>query len=600
MFPYNLYPYTNFQELNLDYLLTHVKALEEAIKKLDPSADVEAIIREMIDNGEFGDIVDETLLADKVNKHATKVYAIGYYNNTGSVNTMDCLVVVLDGKVLVIDSGAEPIAAEHPAVTLMTSLGITKVDYFYMSHYHEDHAGGFTKLVSGIDCTGATAFLAKAPSNIYDTAAVVAAYNSVIATCAGNAIQVVYPSEGEDFKLTEKEHITFYNTDPSLYYSDVPYNYNNCSLCAALYSSGTPFWFDGDLQESGQSYLVTQDIPTCIGKKISHHGTSADGDGAYFRKIAPYGIFATDAYGRSTDGATDDLLSSWGFEPTWAEHNSVPIFSTSAAPNYIMVFEFGDRLLRPLTPRYKLERIGHRNTSSASVVRGYTAAAKTKTLTELLDLMELTAYLEFNVETSWSCCPSIMRDGCFVQIWKNCSANTQNTYAEVDGLEFAYVTFTPHKHGGKLHRMYTKESGSWSYVETHDCGSFMYRDGQTLSNDGTVITSDIDSITGQIGDDFAIVNGKLTCKAYGFYKFGLYTTNQGTVGDYYKNVMYRNRSGSRTKIEQLDNTIQFAGENYDFVSSNPTALNPDDTIEFDHQGTGNVWFRFVIEKIGFR
>lgn len=600
MYPFNLYPYTNFQELNLDYLLQAVKQLEAAVKALDPTADVEAVIQEMIDNGDFANIVDETLLKDKVNKHATKIYAVGWYNNTSSVNTMDCLIAILDGKVMVIDAGAEPVAAEHPAVTLMSSLGITKVDYIYISHYHEDHVGGFSKLVSGIDCTGAKAFIAKAPSNIYDTPAVVSAYNSVIADCASHSIQVIYPSENEDFKLTEKEHITFFNTDPTIYYSDSPYNYNDCSLCAALYSSGTPFWFDGDLQESGQAHLAATGIPTCIGKKIAHHGTSADGDSEYFRMIAPYGIFATNAYGRSTDGSSNDFLSAWSYETSWAEQNDVPVFSTSAASGYVMVFEFGDRLLRPLTPRYRNDRIGKRNTSTAAIFRAYTDIAKTKSFTELLDAMNLTEYVEFNAETTWALCPSILRDGCLVQVWKNCSANSNNSRAEGDGLEFAYVTFSPHKHGGKIYRMYTKESGSWSYVETHEPGAFMFRDGQTLSNDGTTITSDIDTITSQIGDSFAIESGKLTCKDYGFYEFGLYTTNQGTVGDHYFNAMYRNRSGTRTKIAQLDNNINYSGENYEYAGSNPIALNPGDTIEFDHNGTGNVWFRFMVKKIGFR
>lgn len=600
MFPYTLYPYTNFQELNLDYLLTQVKALEAAIKALDPTADIEAVIQEMIDSGEFADIVSETLLAQKVNKHATKVYAVGWYNNSSSVNTMDCLVVLLDEKVLVIDTGATPTADEHPAVTLLNDLGISKVDFIYMSHYHEDHAGGFAKLVNGIDCSGAIAFLAKAPSGIYDTPAVVAAYNNVIALCAANSIRVVYPNEAADYKLTEKEHITFYNTDPTRYYSDVPYNYNDTSMCAALYSSGTPFWFDGDLQESGQAFLATQDIPTCIGKKIAHHGTSADGYAEYFRKIAPVAIFATNAYGRSTDGSSNDFLSAWSFETSWADQNGVPVFSTSAAPGYVMAFEFGDRLLRPLTPRYRNNRIGKRNTSTAAIFRAYTDVARTKTLTELLDAMSLTEYVEFNTETTWALCPSILRDGCLVQIWKNCSANSNNSRAESDGLEFAYVTFTPHKHGGKLMRMYTKENGSWSYAETHEPGAWMFRDGETLSNDGTEIYSDISSITVQLGDSWAIENGKLVCKDYGYYEFALYTTNQGTIGDEYNNALYRNRSGTRGKIAQLDNVINIAGENYEFVLSNPYAFNPGDTLEFRHKGTGNVWFRFSVKKIGYR
>lgn len=598
MFPYTLYPYTNFQELNLDWILQQIKGLEAAIKQLDPTVDVQAVIQEMIDNGEMANIVDETLLVDKVNRYNTHVWAVGYYSNTGNVRTMDCFVVKLYDKVLLIDAGATPTAVKHPAVDLMESLSISKVDYIYISHYHEDHVGGLGKICADIDCTGATIFLPKAPSNMYDTAQYISAYSSVISLATSNAMAIIYPNEGDSYDLTEKERIVFYNTDPSRYYGP-DYVANDTSLCAALYNYDTCVWFDGDLEKAGQTYLASL-VPTAIAKKMSHHGTTPAGDIEYFNAIAPRFSFATDAYGTSNDGTTSDLLSSWGYETTWLYHNAIPIYSTSAAPNYILEFEFGERLFRPLTPKYENHRISNRNTSSASIVQGYTAVAKTKTMEELLDLMAPSEYLEFNAATDWTLCPSSMRSGCFIQIFKNSSSNTQNAIADYDGVNWAYVIITPHAHGGHIQRVYKKESGSWSYTETSSPGSWMYRDGQTLSNDGTTITSQINTISGQLGDSFEISDGKLTCTDYGFYEVNLNTTNQGAVDDHYFNALYRNRSGSRTKIMQLDNNINYTGENYEYTGSNPIALNPGDTIEFDHNGTGNVWFRLMIKKIGYR
>ena len=600
MFPWTLYPYTNFQECNLDYLLSHVKAIEEYLKTIDPSADIEAIIQQMIDDGDFQNIVDATLLADKVNRANTKVWSVGYYSNTDSVKTMDCHIVKLLNKVLLIDAGATPTGATHPAVTLMTAEGITKVDYIYISHYHEDHVGGLAKIVAGVDCTGATIFLPKAPTSLYDTTAVINAYNAVLSIASSNAMTVIYPGEGENFTLTDNESITFFNTDPSRYYG-VDYRYNDCSLCGMLYNYKTGVFFDGDVEKAAQSYLATV-VPSCYAKKFSHHGTSASGDVDYFNRLAPRFYFGTDGYGTSNDGYTTDLLSSWGFETTYAAQNDIPIFATSCAPNYIMCFEFGERLFQAITPRYKNERISERNTSSASIVEGYTAEAKTKSIEDFLDLMDTSEYLEFNAEFStWACCPSYFRDGCFVQINKNSSANTQNALADYDGTEYAYVRLTPHKHGGFEERVYKKSGGTWTHSVSHHCGSFILRDGTSVANDGTEITSDISSITTQIGDSWAIENGQLVCKDYGYYTIYLYTTNTGTTGDLYYSIICRDRSGSLSNIVRVDNAINATGENYENAVVFGYPFNPGDIVKLKHKApSGNTWFKIQIDKAGFR
>ncbi|MBQ4119760.1 MAG: MBL fold metallo-hydrolase [Clostridia bacterium] len=92
--------------------------------------------------------------------------------------TQDIALMQIGDKNLLIDSGISDYATNYLTI-LKDTLGVTKIDYIYITHYHWDHAGGLTKIGNytknadgttsgnGIDMYNATIYLPDIPIEEY-------------------------------------------------------------------------------------------------------------------------------------------------------------------------------------------------------------------------------------------------------------------------------------------------------------------------------------------------------------------------------------------------------------------------------------------------
>ena len=67
---YEHFPYTNYQDVNIDWVLETTKRMDELANQLDTeiSEEVDAQLQEMIDDGTLGDLINNTLLVNINNK----------------------------------------------------------------------------------------------------------------------------------------------------------------------------------------------------------------------------------------------------------------------------------------------------------------------------------------------------------------------------------------------------------------------------------------------------------------------------------------------------------------------------------------------------
>lgn len=83
----------------------------------------------------------------KLSSPELKIYFPQFKGLDGKIIQGDGIVIILpDGKNIVIDGFLKP--AENKYCSFLHKLGIKKIDYLVASHYHADHIGTFSKLIS--------------------------------------------------------------------------------------------------------------------------------------------------------------------------------------------------------------------------------------------------------------------------------------------------------------------------------------------------------------------------------------------------------------------------------------------------------------------
>lgn len=558
---------------------------------------VDELLKEMIANGEFEGIVDETLLNTKVNRYKAK------FGVVGGITPQDLIVVKLFDKNLLIDCGNVGDTTQFSNVC--RELGVDKIHYVYISHYHEDHAGNFENIASVIDISGATVYCPVMPNIDYAGQLVLEHYNLVMRVCQNNGCNVVHPDEDVEYPLTVMEKIKFYNTDSTPYENDL-YKYNNCSMCAALDICGTIAWFDGDLEKDGQIVLTQKNIPcNVMVKKMSHHGTTPAGYEPYFDKLNPQYVIATNGNGVSGDGTHPNYLSAWGYETTIYDRYNVPTFATSNGKQYVIYFDVGERYFGCYSPRYMYRRISPYNTSLAFISEGYSDVAKELTMEDIIEKMP-NSYLEFHAPGDWASCPAPYTNGVHWRIWKNNSKNTQDGYGYDSNSHFALAIMTEQSGGvysedTNLVMYYkgTQTSGKWKCSVTSLTGT-----NYILVNRDNVRPSDgetnVSVREGYKGNDFAIEEGKLVCKNDGLYKVTINGGIFGSAGNTYGLRLIINRGGTKTNIQVCGGVKAIDGGNERYNNVYPVFLYRGDIISVASSGSvTSVSCRMFIENVSY-
>lgn len=590
----------------LNNVITEVNELKKIFDGLDEKikGDIYKVFQEMKESGELSDLINAVLFNDKVDRYKTQYAAIGYANTgVASENSQDFFIVKLHNKGMIIDSGFLTTSCEFNNV--IKKMGLTRADYFYISHYHEDHIGNFENVCNAIECEGATVFCPPAPNATWDTPRMLQDYATFIATAQAHNMTLVRPTEGQIFTLTDYETIQFFNTNPEVYYKD-GYNANDTSMCGALSTNGSICFFDGDIMAPGEEYITpVLSITDIMCKKVAHHGYNPKGYTPYFDKLNAKNLICTDGNGTSNDGYSN-FINLWGSETLWAQQREVPLFATSTAPNYVLYWEVGENYFHCDSSRYNLKRVNRKHTALIDITNVYTVDASKLSIPQILDMME-DGELFFHAPSSYKCCPAEYSNGVFMRIYKNSSSNSQFAWLQNDKIQFANIVMQ--EHGSTTSQGNAEDTTFINLVKGPNTNQQWICSVQGMPNfyqcnlvtvpPATTLVQ-LGAFANWKGDDWKIINGVWTCQNIGYYKFDFKVSIVGPVDTEYNYVLQRLRNGGTINICGITNKKPIAAEQR-FYALGYERCNVGDTLQVvcSNTGSGNGYVGLMVSVLAY-
>lgn len=329
------YPYTNFHELNLDWILQVLKKFDgnmtEAFKEwldenmgtlitdavYDPvtqqitltDTDTPSSIGGYVKQFAIGDetsvpiyVRDDTAVHTDELNGAGKIVRVTAIKDPAVTDYGDNFLIEDDENVYMVDLGNE---ASYLA-DYLDSIGINHIDRLIITHFHLDHIGGgsysgpvynFIQLFGDprIDWTGTVIYMPHAGIDYtaFQGGTVVSGRASAAQTAFENAAvaagaQLVYPIEGQKVSFSDRVNVEFHNIGSAFYTNYYGYMirmdgtidsetiYNNFCMLSVFNILGKSAVFFGDAQELAQQ-LNAEFIQGAYFLAVPHHGTNLYG-----------------------------------------------------------------------------------------------------------------------------------------------------------------------------------------------------------------------------------------------------------------------------------------------------------------------------------
>lgn len=356
------FPYTNFHEMNLDWIISRVRDIYNKQIKLDDDVDTRikkvetsvSMVRDELDNfiadlnvreevyAKLDEMLADGTLSEIVNT-AFNRYAVELKCNLLRSETPQNIAIVKMGAAnVLVDTGKLEDAPAHAAE--MRTLGYSHIDYVIITHYHEDHAEGLTGLMAnGIDFQNCTFILPPIPDFTKVTTRVQAAYNQTQTNIQNvGGVQIIGSVEGQRVWVNQETglYIDLYNVEQSAYYNLIPFDYNNCSMVAVTGCDNGSVCWTGDISLAAQEHIANI-IPHCDIMQVEHHGYNSWVYEPYILKISPKYAFTMNGFG---DGGNNRLyLLTNSKTQALLQRLAIPNYATS--DNGSIAFTFNRRLV---------------------------------------------------------------------------------------------------------------------------------------------------------------------------------------------------------------------------------------------------------------
>ena len=184
----------------------------------------------------------------------------------------DAAVLMLDGKVMMIDGGDETHAQN--VCTWLQAQGIGRVDYMICSHPHKDHASGLVSVYQVATVGKLYTPVQEYADNVY--------FTSLIDTAYTEGTEVSVPVPGETFAFGPAE-VMFQG--PVRYDAE---EMNNNSLVVRVRYGNRTFLFTGDAEAEEEADILAAgfDVKADV-LKVSHHGSGYATSEAFINSVRP-------------------------------------------------------------------------------------------------------------------------------------------------------------------------------------------------------------------------------------------------------------------------------------------------------------------------
>lgn len=212
------------------------------------------------------------------------------------VGQADSFLLIQDGKTALIDCGTRYDGDE--ILAFLSSLNITRLDYVFGTHPHDDHMGGMLEVIQGIEVGKLVVpevEKGKVTSNWYKT--LEKAYAN---------FNVVRPKVGDVYKLGDATMKVLGPIDTT------PSNVNNYSTILMVSFGEMDILFTGDAETSLEKDLLDSGVNLDAEiLKIGHHGSDTSSSDAFLDAVSPeYGLLST-AIGNKHDHPIGEIMDKY-------------------------------------------------------------------------------------------------------------------------------------------------------------------------------------------------------------------------------------------------------------------------------------------------
>ncbi len=183
----------------------------------------------------------------------------------------DCVLVTYKGESVLVDSGP---ASSGKTTAEYLMLYSPNIDYFFVTHPHEDHMGGAAEIISSTNTEHFVLSTLESGENFY-TDALEAAEN--------RGTEVIRLEDGAVF---DTGNITVTVLDVFDFFSD---DFNNSSLILKIEADGNTLLVTGDAEVEEEEYLLANfsgELKADI-LKAGHHGSHTSTSEEFLEAVSP-------------------------------------------------------------------------------------------------------------------------------------------------------------------------------------------------------------------------------------------------------------------------------------------------------------------------
>ena len=205
----------------------------------------------------------------------------------------ECSVIKAYGKVIMIDTGGTN--RSNSVKEYLQSIGVNKVDYLIISHWHYDHCTNFYSNMDYIDWSDCVCYFPlEIPSwSLKDRSY----YNECVSYANQHCKQIIFPVDWDELILNNFFKITFYNCGEQAFneikeiedeieeyaghgggYAS-QYYFNDYGLLALVQHNGNRVLYSGDAMKANQERAYLANFAANVDLyKMHHHGVNSIGD----------------------------------------------------------------------------------------------------------------------------------------------------------------------------------------------------------------------------------------------------------------------------------------------------------------------------------
>ena len=167
----------------------------------------------------------------------------------------DCAVLRSEGRTWLFDAGD----TYTPAADYLNATCV-RLDGIFLSHPHEDHAGGLTDVLNAFRPE-----VIYIPAGWYDQEEIAETILAGLDKARNMDIPIIELSAGDHLRLSPNTELTIWSPDPE----NPPSSANDLSLMALVSRDGQGVLFTGDISREGEP----ANLPRANVLKVAHHGS---------------------------------------------------------------------------------------------------------------------------------------------------------------------------------------------------------------------------------------------------------------------------------------------------------------------------------------